>query len=164
MAGSSKKRVRAHPQVNDIDLSTLDALVGYCLRRALAKQRERFRAVFGRFGIRPVQFAVLVLIRDSMPVRQAELGRAIEMKRANVVTVLDELIESGLVTRQQAHDDRRSNVVSLTPKGIAFTDKLLVQHGKLERDLAKHLGKRELARLVQLLKAFRQLDSDPDLD
>ena len=111
-----------------------------------------------------MQFAVLILIRDSMPVRQAELGRAIEMKRANVVTVLDELIKRGLVTRQPARDDRRSNVLALTPKGIAYTDKLLILHGKLERDIAKRLGQQEFEKLVQLLRAFRKLDSIPKLD
>ena len=164
MANPRSKRAVANAAEHEVDLARLDALVGYGLRRALAKQRERFRSVFNRYGIRPVQFAVLVLIRDSMPVRQAELGRAIEMKRANVVTVLDELIERGLVTRQAARDDRRANVLALTPKGIEFTDKLLALHGKLEKDVAKRLGKREFEQLVRLLGAYRDLDSIPQLD
>jgi DNA-binding MarR family transcriptional regulator len=164
LAKQRKQRLVANAAEHEVDLARLDGLVGYGLRRALAKQRERFRSVFSRYGIRPVQFAVLVLIRDSMPVRQAEVGRAIEMKRANVVTVLDELIERGLVTRQAARDDLRANVLALTPKGIEYTDKLLVLHSKLERDVAKKLGKREFDKLVQLLYAFRKLNSMPKLD
>ena len=99
-----------------------------------------------------------------MPVRQTELGRAIGMQRANVVQVLDELIGRGFVTRHPARDDGRCKVVSLTKKGIKFTDTLLERHGKLEQNVAEGLGKRELAKLRQLLKEFRKLDPNPGLD
>jgi DNA-binding MarR family transcriptional regulator len=148
----------------DVDLSNLDSIVGYCLRRALARQRERFKSVFSQFEIRPIQFAVLILIRDSMPVRQAELGRAIQMKRANVVTVLDELIARGLALREPAKGDRRANIVTLTPKGVAYTKELQAAHHKLEQDVAKHLGKKNFNKLIELLRAFRELDSDPHVD
>jgi len=145
------------------DMSLLESLVGYNLRRAAAKQRERFRSVFDRYDIRPVQLAVLVLIRDGMPLRQAALGRALEMKRGNVVTLLDELEARGLVLRQRAEDDRRSHVLTLTPTGTELTNKLMDLHAKLEADLARSLGQQELERLVELLRAFRAMESEPRL-
>jgi DNA-binding MarR family transcriptional regulator len=164
LAKSDKKNSIASEGEHEVDLSNLDSIVGYGLRRALAKQRERFRAVFSQFEIRPIQFAVLILIRDSMPVRQAELGRAIAMKRANVVTVLDELIDRGLVVREQAEGDRRANVLTLTPEGIAYTNELQSTHAKLEQDVAEQLGQKNFEKLVELLRAFRQLDGAPKLD
>jgi DNA-binding MarR family transcriptional regulator len=156
---------RSHSFADDeVDTSQLERFVGYNLRRAAAKQRERFRSAFDRYEIRPVQLTFLAMILSSMPIRQATLGKALDMKRANVVTVLDELIARGLVSREADANDRRSNVLSLTRKGATLTQELLARHDKLERDLARTFGDRELAKLVELLQAFRNVESHPDLD
>jgi DNA-binding MarR family transcriptional regulator len=147
----------------ETDSTLVESFVGYNLRRAAAKQRERFRSVFGPYDIRPVQLTVLALIRDSMPIKQAALGKALEVKRANIVTLLDELEGRGLVMRQPSDNDRRSHVLYLTPAGKTLTNKLLALHAKLEQDLARSLGKKELTQLVELLSAFRTLDSNPKL-
>jgi DNA-binding MarR family transcriptional regulator len=164
LARSRSKTEEKPVAEHDADVSALECFVGYNLRRAAAKQRERFRSVFDRFEIRPVQLTVLTLIRDAMPMKQADLGKALEMKRANVVTVLDELMTRGLVTRRLADDDRRSNVVSLTAEGRRLTDELLALHEKLEADLARAFGDKELAKLLELLQAFRKLESKPELE
>jgi len=56
------------------DASLLNTFVGYNLRRAAAKQRERFRSVFDAYDIRPVQLTILTLLLENMPLRQSELG------------------------------------------------------------------------------------------
>ena len=166
--GSKKKSARKQapdPEgtVSESEFAKLESFVGYNLRRAAARQRERFRSIFDRYEIRPVQLTVLALIRESMPLKQSELGRSLEMKRANVVTVLEELIQRGLVSRELADNDRRSYVLYLTPSGKRLTNKLLALHERLEQDLARTFGQKELSKLVDLLRAFRQLDPNPRL-
>jgi DNA-binding MarR family transcriptional regulator len=145
------------------DVSMLESYVGYNLRRAAAKQRERFRSVFDRYDIRPAQLTVLAVILENTPVSQAALGKALEIKRANVVTLLDELEQRGLVLRKPADHDRRSHVLHLTAAGKTLTEKLLALHDKLEKDLAKSLGPKELSTLVDLLQRFRRVESAPKL-
>lgn len=147
-----------------VDDTRLESFVGYNLRRAAAKQRERFRSVFASYDIRPVQLTVLTLLQDNRSVRQAELGRALEMKPANVVTLLAELEERGLVARRPSTGDRRSYVVKLTARGRKLTHELLELHALLEADLASALGQAELAQLVSALRAFRRVDSSPMLN
>lgn len=166
--GSKKRSTRNQAPdgegvVSESELAKLESFVGYNLRRAAARQRERFRSIFDRYEIRPVQLTVLALIRDSTPLRQSELGKSLEMKRANVVTILDELIQRGLVGRELADNDRRSYVLYLTPSGKRLTNKLLSLHEKLEQDLARSFGQKELSKLVELLRAFRRLDPNPRL-
>ena len=115
------------------DDSLFNTFVGYNLRRAAAKQRERFRSVFEAYDIRPVQLTVLTLLLENMPLRQAALGKALEIKRANVVTLLDQLENRGLIMRQRAANDRRSQVLYLTQAGRALTTKLLSLHSQLEQ-------------------------------
>lgn len=143
------------------DASLLDSFVSYNLRRAAAKQRERFRSVFEAYDIRPVQLTALTLVLENMPLRQSALGKALEIKRANVVTLLDQLENRGLIARQSAANNRPSHVLYLTPPGKSLTTKLVSLHAKLEQDLAKALGKAELKTLVELLRTFRSVESKP---
>src|SRR5690606_25275770 len=113
----------------------LDNLVGYSLRPALGVQMQRFSAVFGPLNIRPVQFTILGLLHDNPGLRQAALGKVLHIERANVVTLLAELEERGLVTRRTAAADRRSRVLHLTPAGRKLTLRLLRLHERLEHDL-----------------------------
>jgi len=136
----------------------LDHLVGYSLRRALGVQMQRFSSVFGPLNIRPVQYTILGLIYHNPEIRQAALGKALHIERANIVTLLAELEERGLVTRHTAAGDRRSRVVHLTPAGEKLTRRLLHLHELLERDLEAHLGPKEREELLRLLAAFRRLD------
>jgi DNA-binding MarR family transcriptional regulator len=149
--------------VTEIDTSFLDSVVGYNLRRAAAKQRERFRSIFGPHDIRPVQLTVLTLIKFNMSLKQSDLGKALEMKRANVVTLLDELQQRGLIERRRSKGDRRSYELSLTTAGSRFTTRMLDLHAKLEGDLANSYGQDALGDLVALLRQFRNVDTTPDL-
>lgn len=144
-------------------MTLIDSLVGYNLRRAAARQRERFRNVFSPYDIRPVQLTALTIILHNDRLGQSALGRALDVKRANVVKLLDELQERGLIERKPAARDRRAYDVQLTRKGEKLTRELLAVHEKLEADLALSLGCKELKELVNLLRKFRAVDPEPDL-
>jgi DNA-binding MarR family transcriptional regulator len=141
----------------------LDDLMGYNLRRAHGVQKQRFAAVFGPHGIRPVTLSVLGTIYETGGIKQSELGRQLNIKRANMVPVMTELEERGLIARRLSDSDRRAHVVTLTPAGRKFTMKLLDLHHRLEEDLARELGPRERDQLLMLLKKFRKLANEPDL-
>lgn len=144
-------------------MTLLDSLVGYNLRRAAAVQRERFRNAFAPYDIRPVQLTALTIILHNDRLGQSALGDMLGMKRANVVKLLDELQERGLLRRRSSTHDRRAYEIQLTPRGTRFTRELLARHEKLEADLAQSLGQDELKELVGLLRKFRALDPEPDL-
>src|SRR5688500_2735580 len=81
-------RVSAKEPVRPLQNFALENVLGYNLRRAHGVQRQRFAAVFAPHSIRPVQLSVLGLILDNPRLKQADLGRALDMKRANIVTLL----------------------------------------------------------------------------
>jgi len=161
--GRTRASSTSSSAAGDVDTALLESLVGYNLRRAAARQRERFRSVFEPFDLRPVQLTALTLILHNEPIRQAELGNALEMKRANVVTLLDELQNRALLSRTLAPDDRRSYELRLTDEGRRFTREMLSIHARLEADLAHSLGQTELRQLVRLLTKVRKVSPAPDL-
>ena len=138
--------------------------MGYNLRRAHGVQKQRFAAVFGPLGIRPVTLTALGTIYDTPGITQAELGKKLNSKRANMVPVMAELEGRGLIARRPSDNDRRAHVVALTPAGLKLTVKLLELHRRLEEDLARELGASERDQLLQLLKRFRKLAKAPELD
>jgi DNA-binding MarR family transcriptional regulator len=167
MAKHQKKKSRSAPTASkrkgDNGLA-LEDLVGYNLRRAHGVQRQRFMAVFAPYRIRPVQLSILGLIHENPRIKQAELGRKLDIKRANIVTLLDDLERRKLIERRPARSDRRSHVLQATPAGRKLTTELLVLHKRLEANLAEHLGASERDQLLRLLKKFRQLQTEPYLD
>jgi DNA-binding MarR family transcriptional regulator len=138
--------------------------MGYNLRRAHGVQKARFAAIFAPLGIRPVTLSVLGTIYDNHGITQAELGKKLNIKRANMAPVMAELEGRGLIARRPSDNDRRAHVVSLTPAGLKFTVKVLELHRRLEADLAKNLGPSERNQLLALLKRFRKLGTEPELD
>jgi DNA-binding MarR family transcriptional regulator len=147
------------------DTAQLEGFVGYNLRRAAGVQSQRFKAVFGPHNIRPVQLSILTMLHHNPELKQAMLGKALDIKRANVVTLLDELEGRGLVTRKPSETDRRSHVLEFTAAGRKLTTKLLGLHAKLENDLVRALGGAAARdQLLALLKAYRDLEPDPDIE
>jgi DNA-binding MarR family transcriptional regulator len=160
---TESKRPRTTPRPPAFGVG-LDDVTGYNLRRAHGVQKQRFAAVFGPLGIRPVTLTALGTIYDNPGITQADLGKQLNIKRANMVPVMAELEGRGLITRRPSDTDRRAHVVALTPAGLKLTVKLLELHRRLEEDLVKALGQRERDQLLQLLKRFRKLAIEPELD
>lgn len=151
-------------EIKDDGAAVLGNLVGYNLRRAHAVQRQRFADAFKPEGIRPVQLSMLGLIHNNPGVTPSDLGRVLDIRRTNVVPLIDELQERGLVERKQSPTDGRVRVLALTRKGERLTRKLLDRHDRLEQDLARQLGPRNRRQLLRLLADFRRVGSPGDLE
>jgi len=142
----------------------LEDLLGYNLRRAHVVQRARFASVFGPYRIRPVQLSILGLLHEKPKLKQSELIKALEIKAANIVALLNELEQRNLIVRQRTSADRRSRAVALTPVGRKLTGELLALHASLEESVTEYLSVTERDDLLRLLKKFRRAPTAPDLD
>jgi len=150
----------AQPAVSSLGLENL---LGYNLRLAHGVQKHRFAAVFGAFAIRPVTLTLLGVIYEHPGIKQSHLVKRLNIKRANMVPLLAELGQRGLIVRRPSNSDRRAQLVTLTAAGKRLTAKLLDAHDRLEADLVRNLGARDSEQLVALLKKFTRLAPKPDL-
>lgn len=101
--------------------------------------------------LRPRQLVALNLLHEHGPLSQQALGEALSLDPSNVVGLLNELEERGLITRQRDPADRRRHIVSLSPAG---RDELAATGGQLaevENDVLKALSPAERATLRELL-------------
>jgi DNA-binding MarR family transcriptional regulator len=168
MASTKRKKAKstdhADWEIGDDGAKVFRELVGYNLRRAHAIQRKRFADAFKAHNIRPVQLSMLGLIYKNPDLQPSELGRVLDIKRANIVPLIDELQERKLVERKQSSDDGRFRVLALTRKGQQLTRKLIDRHDALENDLARQLGPNNRKQLLKLLMAFRKIGPPEGLE
>jgi DNA-binding MarR family transcriptional regulator len=119
-------RPRSTPRFDNgharLDESVLEQLVGYNIRRAEVHMRQDFGRTFGSKKLRPPEFSTLALIAANPFVTQADLAHALNIRRPNMVGLIDGLERRGLLTRTVYERDRRNQVLGLTPKGAALVE------------------------------------------
>src|SRR4051794_6488002 len=71
----------------------------------------------GAGGLRLGHVAVLAALEDFGPSAQRTLGARLRQDPSDVLRLLDDLQERGLVTRERDPDDRRRHQVATTAKG-----------------------------------------------
>jgi DNA-binding MarR family transcriptional regulator len=134
-----------------IDLGYLGEHIGYVVRRAQLAIFKDFIKTLAPVDIRPAQYSVLIVIDRNPGLTQAELGRALAIKRANLVGMLNELERRKLARRVASPSDRRSHALHLTANGrqmLARFHRLALEH---EKRATRALDLNEKRLLLELL-------------
>ena len=138
------------------DLGHLSDLVGYALRQAqLAVFRDFLRA-FSRFNIRPVQYGILTVIERNPGLKQQDVCLAIGIRRANFVTLLDDLEHRGLARRGPSAHDQRARALYLTETGKALMRELWKVNKAHEKRIAAGLSQEKRRLLIQTLNQIKK--------
>lgn len=114
-AGTSRHHITASEH------RTADAVLrrffGYRLKRAYHAVRSDLLEQLEPLGLRITTFSTLCLVTERPGLRQSELAAALDMKRSNMVSVVDDLERRGWVTRQVVPSDRRAFALYPTSSG-----------------------------------------------
>lgn len=102
-------------------------------------------------GLRPRHLVALRLINDEGPIGQQALADALSLDPSNVVGLLNELEERGLVTRRRDPADRRRHIVEIAAAGADELAAGEARIGQVEDDLLRALSPAERATLYDLL-------------
>jgi DNA-binding MarR family transcriptional regulator len=136
---------------NFTPVGPLDNLIGYHLRRASAA----FSADFGRAmtgtGMRQVLIGILSIVNTRSGVNQGAVGRALGIHRANMVTLVNELTDRGLIAKQVSGNDRRALELSITPAGRTMLQECLERIAAHEENMLGGLSGSDRATLIELL-------------
>ncbi|WP_010545272.1 MarR family winged helix-turn-helix transcriptional regulator [Sphingomonas elodea] len=135
-----------------IALGPLDTFVGYHMRRSSALMAADFNAAMAGTGIRQVLFGVLSIIAANPGINQGRIGAALGIQRANMVTLINELMDAGFILRTVSPEDRRAFVFQLTDLGSAAVADGLARIRRHEDRLLAGLSSAERETLITLLK------------
>jgi len=93
----------------------LSQLPGYLLRRASTAVLTELNLLLKPLKLRHADAAFLLLIASSPGMTQSNLGRILDIQRANMAPLVARLEKRGLLDRQRV--DGRSQALALTAKG-----------------------------------------------
>jgi DNA-binding MarR family transcriptional regulator len=97
---------------------------------------------------------ILAHLAVSGPAPIADLNRGLAHKRSTLTSILDRLTARGLVRRAVGKTDRRTFVITLTPRGQSVARQVHGQLASLEAAIAKAVPARTLDALIHLLESL----------
>ena len=123
----------------------------FLLKRLGVAAKERAAEVFEETGLTPYHFAVMLVLAEDSHETQGAIADALGYDRGQLVGLLDELEERGLVERRRDPVDRRRQLVSTTPAGKRELARLRALSRTLENELLGPLDDRQREELHDLL-------------
>ncbi len=124
---------------------------------------RRLRATHTAHNLKPRQFQILGLLYDRGGLAQRELVQMMSVDPSILVTLLNPLEASGLVTRERDPADRRRHLVTLTRAGERQLRSAARAQQKTETALFASLSSEQHRQLASLLLALRDgLAADPE--
>jgi DNA-binding MarR family transcriptional regulator len=142
-------------------MAKIAAEVGYQSLPLLDYLARLGRQAFERSpgGLRPRHLIALKLLEEHGPLSQQIFGERLSLDPSNVVGLLNELEERGLVSRRRDPADRRRHIVELSAAGNQELAAANVRLSALEDELLGALSSDERLTLYQLL--VRAVGSEP---
>ena len=123
----------------------------FLLKRLGFEAKERASAAYEENGLHPYHHAVLAVLDEGSRETQGTIADVLGYDRGQLVGLLDELEERGLVERRRDPNDRRRHLVSLTPAGRKTLARLRVLARRLQDELLAPLDEAEREQLHALL-------------
>ena len=106
---------------------------------------------FAGAGARRYHYSLLAALSEFGPSSQATLGRHTGVDRSDVVAMLNELAEQGMVERTVDPANRRRNIVTITKAGTAHLNRLDHVLADVQDRFLAPLSRTERDQLVALL-------------
>jgi DNA-binding MarR family transcriptional regulator len=114
--------------------------LGYLLKHVLARLTEAQTKALAPHGLDGRDLAVLSAVASGDPLSQLEVAARLRVDRTSIGDLLDGLEDRGFVERRRSPEDRRRNVVVLTPLGkstFAAAERIRLE---VEREFLAALG------------------------
>jgi DNA-binding MarR family transcriptional regulator len=124
---------------------------GFLLSRVGAAVRAGFKDVLAGWGIRPLQYLILLVLDARSGVSQQELCAAAGIDSGNMVELLDGLEALQYAERARDPRDRRRYVVTLTAHGRSALAELRPAIADYNRRFLSPLTEQELDQLAATL-------------
>jgi len=136
-------------ELNQADLARYP---GYLLARSRFQAFRNFERNIGQpFGLRPVEYSILVLLASNRDVSQNQLAHALGVAAPNITALLHKMEGRGLVERQRSATDRRRQFIVLTAEGRRVLRRAVAASEDMDKAWLGRLSTGEQAILMELL-------------
>jgi len=147
---SETSETAASPAAPRLPQELVDS-TSFLLKRLGHMAKERSIEAYEREDLHPYHHAVLSVLDAGSSKTQGAIADALDYDRGQLVGLLDELEERGLVERRRDPNDRRRHTVRMTPQGKRALARLRALSRELEDDFLATLDDEQRAELHGLL-------------
>ncbi len=123
----------------------------FLLKRLGYAAKERGTEAYEREDVHPYHYAILLALDDGAHETQGAIADTLGYDRGQLVGLLDELEQRGLIERRRDPEDRRRHLVRMTAEGKRKLRRLRTLAGELEDDFLAPLSAAEREQLHTLL-------------
>ena len=123
----------------------------FLLKRLGMTAKERSFAAYNEAGLHPYHHAILVVLDEGSLASQGAIADTLGYDKGQLVGLLDELEDAGLVERRRDPDDRRRQLVRMTARGRKTLERLRRLSNQLETEFLATLSDEERTHLHTLL-------------
>ena len=129
----------------------LVASTTFLLKRLGFAAKERGMAAYEAEDVHPYHYAILLALDEGGHETQGAIADVLGYDRGQLVGMLDEIEQRGLIERRRDPNDRRRHLVQMTPEGKRKLRKLRALARGLENDFLEPLSEAEREELHRLL-------------
>lgn len=130
----------------------LSGLPGYVLRRAANAMMAELAERLGAVDLRISDATVLLLVADRADMTSSEIGKVLDIQRANMVPLLNRLESTALIRREPI--DRKSQAIVLTHEGQTRLKEVRRITETFEKDLLARIPAEHRDHFVPALQAL----------
>lgn len=132
--------------------ASLQSHTGFWLRFVSNHVSQSFARKLTNTGVTVAEWVMLRELFDAGETSPSQLATSSGLTRGAVSKLIDRLLKKGLVSRAEAHSDRRFQDVNLTAAGRALVPKLAAVADRNDEEFFSHLSAKERESLVTTLK------------
>jgi len=112
-------------------------------------------------GMSIAQYRMLIILKSGEPQKVSQVAEKLCITSGAITGVADKLIQSGLLERKRAEDDRRVVYMQLTPKGRKFIDTTMEMQKESIDELFAVLPEEDIQHLKRIFAKL--MDKSEDL-
>ena len=135
----------------ELDLVALQQTPGFMIRILQLQNFEAFYPYFDALKLSPLEYAILVAVRDNKAVTQSELAAVLKMQLPNLVKILSRMEETGVLKRKRSTRDKRAVELSLSAAGERRADEASRLGERFNAHTLSTLSKPEQTAFLQML-------------
>lgn len=141
------------------DTFELTHFLPYLLNQAAEQTGKSFEQRYrARHDMTRAQWRILANLGAYGAMTAAEVSRRAQTEKSKISRALTGMSERGLVARSARKDDRRSELLDLTPAGRALHSEMVRDAQAFDDELRQRLGKAEAQALARALRLLAGLE------
>lgn len=118
-----------------------------------------FSKAYAKYNIGAGQYQFLRVLYEEEGLTQEDLSYILNIDKATTARALKRLEDEGYILRKRSAEDKRANVIKLTPKALEIKDEFLGVFKLWEKQITEVLNEEEREKTLNLLKKIATSDA-----